>query len=248
MGGLPVKIIRLFSAALLTVGALMALSQANATTDPNVLSKANQALFTTDHLASIHQPSVLVYDFEKKGSLEPGFTDTVEETITKVWPNGHKDLSFHFLTGTNHIEFHDFPEFTSNPVFMLFLERDVRELQRQTHGNALYFRTLIRQGLAGAATMAPTTFDFNGVKHKGTEIRVQPYINDPTNERYPEFAKKTYIFILSDEIPGGIYKVDAITPGPTDDQPITDESVTFREIRSSSNHAESGGNASGKEN
>jgi len=244
-----VKTVRLLSAALLTAAALIALGPAgNATTDPNVLSKANQALFAADHLASIHEPSVLVYDFEKKGSLEPGFSDTVEETITKIWPNGHKDLSFHFLTGTNHVEFQDFPDFVSNPVFMLFLERDVRELQRQTHGNALYFRTLIRQALAGSATLAPTTFDFNGAKHKGTEIRVQPYINDPSNERYPEFAKKTYIFILSDEIPGSVYKVNAITPGPTDDQPITDESVTFREIHSSSNHAESGGDASGKEN
>jgi hypothetical protein len=112
---------------------------------------------------------------------------------------------------------------------MLFLERDVQEMERLTQGKALYFRNRIRNALAGSASLKPTSFDFNGKTVKGTEIRIEPFADDPLNERYPRFAKRAYVFVLSDEIPGGIYKINSLTPGPSGSQPLMDESVTFRE-------------------
>jgi len=217
--------------AIAAAGLATTLGSAGATTDPKDLSPANRALFTSDHMASIHQPTVLVYDFERKGTLEPAFTDTIEANVTGIEPDGGKDMSFHFMNGKNHIEFRDFSDFVGNPIFMLFLERDVRELQRLTRGSAVYFRGRIRDALAGSAMMEPTTFEFHGKTLKGTEIRIEPFVKDPLNERYPRFAKKTYVFILSDEIPGGFYKVGTLTPNPSADQPLLDESVTFREAR-----------------
>lgn len=217
--------------AIAACGSIAAMGAANATSDANELSPANRALFTTHHLASIKEPAVLIYDFAKKGSLESGFTDTVEAEVTNVEADGHKDMSFRFLTGEHHLEFRDFVNQVGNPIFMLFLERDVREMQRLTRGNALYYRVRIRNALAGSASVKPTTFDFNGKTLTGTEIRVQPFANDPLNEKYPRFAKKSYVFILSNEIPGGFYKMDASTPDPSGDQPLVDESVTFREMR-----------------
>ncbi len=230
------------AAAIVAVGLLAALASAHATTDPKDLSPANRALFTTAHLASIKQPTVLMYDFEKKGSLEAPFTDTIEADITNVDGDGRKDLSFHFLNGEHHMEFRDFQAYVGNPIFMLFLERDVREMERLTRGHSLYYRTLIRNALAGSATVTPTTFTFGGKTCKGTEISIQPYVNDPENERYPRFAKKTYSFILSDEIPGGFYKIDSMTPDPSGTQPLIDETITFNGMRPpETKHATSNG-------
>ena len=51
------------------------------------------------------------------------------------------------------------------------------------------------------------------------------------NERFPRFAKKTYEFILSDDVPGGIYKVVAISPNPSGEEPFSYDAMTFREMR-----------------
>ena len=75
------------------------------------------------------------------------------------------------------------------------------------------------------------TFELDGKTVNGTDISIQPYANDPMNERYPRFAKKTYEFILSDDVPGGVYKVVATTPDPSGDQPLTYDAITFRELR-----------------
>lgn len=221
----------LSAAAIAGTGFLATLAGAQATSDPSELSPANRALYTNHHLDSIKSPTVLVYGFRKTGSLERGFEDKVEAEITGIEDDGGKDLSFHFLSGEHHIEFRDFVDYAGNPVFMLFLERDVREMQRINHGNALYYRNRIRNALAGSATVAPTTFTMDGKTLKGTEIRIQPYADDPDIDRYPRFKNKTYSFILSDEVPGGFYKVDAYTPDPLTNGPLMDEAITFHETR-----------------
>ena len=217
-----------WAAALLTAPGM-----AGATDDPNDLSAANRALFIDRHLDSIKEPAVLVYGFEKKGTLEKdkAFIDTIEEEVTEVNPNGGKDLTFQFLNGSNNIHFRDFPNQTRNPIFILFLERDVREMERLTEGNALYFRNRIKDALAGYAEMKDVTFDFDGRTLKGTAIRIMPYLNDPLNERYPRYAKKAYEFILSKDVPGGVYKITATTPDPLNDEPLTEDSMTFVELR-----------------
>lgn len=211
----------------------MAPGMAGATDDPSVLSAANQALFVKPHLESITEPSVLVYGFEKAGTLERenGFVDTVEENVTEVYPDGRKDLTFQFLNGANNIQFRDFLNQTRNPIFILFLERDVREMERLTKGNALYFRNRIKDALAGLDEIEEVTFDLDGHTAKGIAIRITPYANDPLNERYPRYTKKTYEFILSEEVPGGVYKITATTPDPLNEEPLTQDSMTFVELR-----------------
>lgn len=212
---------------------LTAPGMAGATDDPDDLSAANRALFIEPHLDSIKEPAVLVYDFEKAGTLErdKGFVDTVEEEVIDVHPDGRKDLAFKFLNGANNVQFRDFFDQTRNPIFILFLERDVREMERLTKGNALYFRNRIKNALAGFAKMEDVTFDLDGDTHRGTAIRITPYADDPLNERYPRYANKIYEFILSDEVPGGIYKVTATTPDPLNEEPFTQDTMTFTELR-----------------
>lgn len=220
---------------ILAAGALAALlaapGAAFAVDDPSVLSPANQALFTKKHLESIKEPAVLVYDFETKGTMIKAFDDTVEAEITAINPDGGKDMSFHFLNGMNNVHFRDFPDQTHNPIAILFLERDVREMEQATRGNALYFRNRIKYALAGYATVKDVTFDLDGKTLSGTEISIEPFLNDPLNERYPRFAKKKYEFIVSDAVPGGIYKVVATTPDPLNDEPLTYAAMTFHELR-----------------
>ena len=206
---------------------------AQATDNPDELSRANQALFTANHLETIKEPVALLYDFEKSGSLEDGFSDKVIATITDILPSGRKNMSFKFLTGKQKIRFDNIHETEGNPVFMLFLERDAREMQRMTGGNALYFRNRIRQGLASTNEIKPTTFTFDGKEYKGREIDVHPYAEAELKARFKRFSDKTYTFILSDEIPGGIYQVRSLVPaeaGTDSNEPLVEETMTFRAV------------------
>ena len=210
------------------------------TFDEANVSEANQLLFGTDHLESITEPVRLVYDFKRTGILGKSFDDEVFVNIKKVLPSGRKNISFRFLTGKNKIRFPSANGVKLNFVFQAFLENDVRQMQRQTGGNALFFRNRIRHALAAAAQVVDATFDFDGETHEGKNIIVKPFSkksvaivsgSEKLYSRFSKYAGKTYIFTMSDRIPGGFFQISAVTPSDDENQPLTSEVLTFLGVK-----------------
>ena len=190
-------------------------------------SEAEVLLFETNHLKPIKQPETLHYAFKKNGTLEQGFEDTVKVRIEKVKPDGNKSVSTEYLTGDNNKEFATLDEAQGNPVVMFFLERDIHEMQRLTKGNWRYFQKRIRLALADEAEVRPITFLFNGKEAQGRQVKITPYSSDPQKARYEKFAGKTYVFALSDAVPGGVYQVRTVVPGASTDAALVEETLTF---------------------
>jgi hypothetical protein len=38
-------------------------------------------------------------------------------------------------------------------------------------------------------------------------VRIQPYLHDPMHARFEKYLRKTYTFVLSDQVPGGLYEL-----------------------------------------
>ena len=193
------------------------------------LSAANKALYVENHLENIDRPTQIYYDFEKDSRLEDDIEGRVVVNIIKLRPSGRKDMTFRFLKGRNKVRFPPQVNMEGNPVFMLFLERDAREMQRYTGGNALYFRNRIRHALAAADTK-PARFDFQGREVEGREIRIQPFATDELADRFPRYRDKEYRFLLSTEVPGMIYQIDALTPSQSGEDWVSQERLTFRSL------------------
>jgi hypothetical protein len=65
-------------------------------------------------------------------------------------------------------------------------------------------------------------------------VRVQPYLNDPVMQaRAEKYEKKTYIFTLSNQVPGGVYQIQTTVASPDGkaDAPLIDETMTFAKLR-----------------
>lgn len=194
------------------------------------LTRAQALLFSSNHLQDLAGDTTLRYRFEKAGSLEAGFTDSVEMTVTAVADDGRKDLRFRFLTGDHEIAFEPVQKFNGNPLIMLFLERDAREMKRLTGGSELYFRNRLRNAFAAsAAEVTPTTVTWQGRSVPATEVVVRPYVAVELIERFPQFEHKEYHFILADAVPGALYAASAVTPGA--DGPLTADSMVLDTTR-----------------
>jgi hypothetical protein len=169
------------------------------------VSSAETLLFETDHLARIKPPAVLVYEFRKESNVEPGFSDKVQ--LDLAFSKGKTSATLHFLSGTHK---HDIPaleEAHGNPVLLGFLERDIAEMKRLTGGSTAYFRKRIRMALAEGAQVSPQSIRYQGKSLPAQAVRIQPYLNDPMHARFESYVHKTYVFVVSDQVPGGIYQV-----------------------------------------
>ena len=187
-------------------------------------------IYATNHLKGLGVGDVLHYAFARTGTLQEPFQDSVDESIAGIATNGKKNVSINFLSGTHHIETNVFEGFNGNPVVMMFLERDVHDMSEITKGSTLYFRNRIRDAFAivEKSKITKTTITIDGHAADATLLVVEPFVGLPEIDRFRTYEHKTYQFVISDGVPGGIYSVRTVTPGGKDGQPVVEESMTYQ--------------------
>lgn len=194
-------------------------------------SDLNNELFDKAHLKNILQPATLSYKYKKQSFIDGEREDTINVVVTNIRNTGRRDTHFEFFTGKHKRPYQDRNNQQGNGVFVLYLEFDIRELDRLTGGDWSYFQRKIRWALSKGAKKAEIELDHQGQKITAVQYTIQPFINDPKNARYSLYASKYYIFTLSEDIPGEIYQIRTIVPdGKTwqeGDEVITEEVLTF---------------------
>lgn len=195
-------------------------------------SEAESRLWLTDHLKNIDKTGRLYYKFVKSGSYENGFKDSVYLDILKINKDGSKDTDLKFLTGPRRqpVAPGNLDGVKGNPVLGIYMQGDIYEMDRLTHGNWRYFQRRIKLAFANKAKVEPVTFRFGGDKVKGEKIVVKPYLDDPHRKDFEKFADKTYEFILSRQIPGSLYQIKTVVPDKSDPdgKPLIEEELTFQ--------------------
>jgi hypothetical protein len=194
------------------------------------ISAAENQLFLSNHLGNLPNGAVLRYAYTKAGSLEAAREDSVRVKISPAANGNGRQVSVDYLTGAQRFELPAVGAANGNPVILFFLERDVREMQRLTGGQASYFRKRVRMALADAAEVQPVTFQFGGHSVAGEQITVHPYRDDPLRKCFEWLADKAYTFTLSDQIPGAVYRMQTVVSAPGAGEqipPLIAETLTF---------------------
>jgi len=187
------------------------------------ISAAETLLFQTNHLQNVQAPATLTYAFHKEGSAAPGFDDEVRLVLA----DGKPTATLQFLTGPRQVAAPPVDNPEGNPVLLGFLEHDIAEMQRLTGGSRNYFRKRIRLALAESAEVRPRQFTYAGKQMNGREIVIRPYQNDPMHARFEPYVGKRYTFVVSPQVPGGVYQVHAEAAGPAGQPALVDETLTL---------------------
>jgi hypothetical protein len=191
----------------------------------DAITEAETLMFLTEHLAGLKLPTTLRYRFEKRGSLEATYDDTVSVAVRKGAQG--TVVSTVCLTGERRTEIGDIETAQGNPALLCFLERDIREMERLTGGKANHFRQQIRRTLADEGTVRETKIEFGGRQVAARQVAIKPYVKDVFRERFEKYAGKEYVFTFSKAVPGGLYRVEALIPGLAPAAPLISEAITF---------------------
>ncbi len=194
------------------------------------MSSANVALFIDEHLRTITEPSRIYYKFSKESTREDNFIGNVVLNIIKVENDNTKHITFRYLKGRNKVRFPPQIGAKGNPVFMLFFERDARDMQRLTGGNALFFRSRIRHTIA-ATEVKDVEFEFQGNNFSGKQISFQPFLETKLKNRVSRYKTKKFVLTMSEEIPGYIFKIETYIKDMDDPTDIVNEILQYQGIR-----------------
>ena len=178
------------------------------------ISEAERLLFTHPHLATVHTPRTLSYAYSAQAAASASPPDRATLDLRPRADGSCCSVHGEYLSGEMAVHLPDFDDATANPVVLYFLESEVRRLQRTTTGQAAHFRRQIRMALATDAHVADATVRWNGKDVPGHAVRVAPFVDDPYRARFEREAATEYVFILSDEVPGGVAAMSATLPDP----------------------------------
>tara|TARA_B100001989_G_scaffold250087_1_gene226567 strand:+ start:172 stop:999 length:828 start_codon:yes stop_codon:yes gene_type:complete len=194
------------------------------------MSSANIALFIDEHLKTITEPSRIYYKFSKESTREDNFEGNVVLNIVKVENDNTKHITFRYLKGRNKVRFPPQIGAKGNPVFMLFFERDARDMQRLTGGNALFFRSRIRHTIA-ATEIKDVELEFQGSKLVGKQISFQPFLETKLKNRVSRYKTKKFVLTMSEDIPGFIFKIETYIKDLDDPTDMVKEILQYQGIR-----------------
>ena len=194
------------------------------------MSSANVALFIDEHLRTITEPSRIYYKFTKESTREDNFIGNVVLNIVKVENDNTKHITFRYLKGRNKVRFPPQIGAKGNPVFMLFFERDARDMQRLTGGNALFFRSRIRHTIA-ATEIKDIELEFQGNKFVGKQISFQPFLETKLKNRVSRYKTKKFVLTMSEDIPGFIFKIETYIKDLDDPTDMVKEILQYQGIR-----------------
>jgi len=173
----------------------------------NDFSVAEQALFMNNQFGGLKPPLTLRYDYRKAGTLEEPFEDKVDLFLTPQADGGCCAVRSQFFTGARAMTQPEIESAQGNPAIQYFLDRDIREMQRLTKGQANYFRKRIRMAVYEGAQLRNVSLAYRGKPVAVREFTIAPYVDDPMRQRYEKLANKRYTFLLSDAVPGGLYGI-----------------------------------------
>ena len=194
------------------------------------MSSANIALFIDEHLKNITEPSRIYYKFSKESTREDNFIGNVVLNIVKVDDDNTKHITFRYLKGRNKVRFPPQIGAKGNPVFMLFFERDARDMQRLTGGNALFFRSRIRHTIA-ATEIKDIQIEFQGNNFAGKQISFQPFLETKLKNRVSRYKTKKFVLTMSEDIPGFIFKIETYIKDLDDPSDMVKEILQYQGVK-----------------
>ena len=203
------------------------------------LSAAEKAILMPGHWDNLDGPVRIRYNFEKTGSYEDGFKDRVIMDVKELHKDGTADIDLDFFSGQHEVTFiqpHNENDVPVNSTIFIYLQGDVFEMTRLTDRKPqvnFYFNKKIRSALVNQFESESVKVPYKGEQVAATKYTITPYAEDPNRVDYDKFADKKYEFIMSEAIPGKLYKIRTVIPNNTKDNapPLIEETLTFASVQ-----------------
>jgi hypothetical protein len=216
----------------LAMGLGLALLSAAAAAAP-AASPADAGSVTGDVLEAglfdgVTRPSTFHYRYEMQAeTMKAPFVSRAVMEVRKIAGDGSKEVYFDLFEGKNRRQLGPMAAQEVNPLILVFLQLDVDEMGNITGGAPLYFQRQIRDAFNAPAEEKDLEVEVGGRAVQARQIRMQPFLHDPHLDRFPAFRDKTYEFVVSKDVPGGLVSIAAVTPDPKTGAVVVEKSMTF---------------------
>lgn len=198
---------------------------------PSSAETVTHGVFDVGLMKEVREPVTMRYRYRMEGqSIDKPFESDVRMEVREVDADGAKKVFFEMFEGPNRRAFGPMAAIDQNPLVLVFLQRDVAQMGNLTGGSPGYFQQQVRRAFNDEAESSDVEIELDGRKLAAKRYLMRPFTRDPNLLRFPAFRDKIYEFVVSADVPGGLYRIASRTPDPADGHLILEESMTFAEV------------------
>ncbi|GLK73681.1 hypothetical protein KHC23_16165 [Ancylobacter dichloromethanicus] len=191
---------------------------------------ASELFFEAPYLSKVEPGTTLTYAYKhvtSEAKLGEGFDETLDMKVSAPADDPSRRVAEVVIhRGEKEGEAGPFPTMNGNPIALILLERDVKEMAQLTKGSPFYLRNRVREHLS-SGTVDPARFSFDGREVEGWKLTMRPFTEDPNKDKLLELAGRRYEFLFSQAVPGGLYSIDVVTPKADGSGNIIETSLTL---------------------
>lgn len=191
---------------------------------------ASELFFERPYLTQLQPGTTLTYAYKhvtSEAKLGDGFEETLDLKVEAAAEDPSKrvaDVLIH--RDGKEGEAGPFPTMNGNPIALILLERDVKEIAQLSKGSPFYLRNRVREHLA-TGTVTPARFAYDGREIEGWKLTMRPFAEDPNKDKLLELVGRRYEFLFAEAVPGGLYSIDVVTPKADGSANMIETSLTL---------------------
>lgn len=209
------NILRLFALSLgatIFVGSTFLIAPAQSNEDTAV-----SLIFSEPYLKKLEHPAAIAYQYSHATSTPDAYGAPFEESVTvkvdaPTLEGGFNSVAIWMKDESREYKLGPFENTSGNPVVMMFLERDLRQMRSKVGGAPVYFRNTIRRAFRDGAEVDDVNVQVKGVSVAAKRITIKPFVDEQGIGRFGKFRGKVFETIVTDAVPGGIYTMRSFIP------------------------------------
>ena len=192
---------------------------------------ATDLLFKVRQMDLVTKGSEITYKFERKTSSENLFgkdmSDSLKLQITKAGDKGARDIAMHVFSGAAARDVQNWPDLSTNPLFLWYLDRSVVQLATLSGSEKMYLKSRIRQTFDQKGKVEAMKVSFGGKDVDAFKITISPFKGDPYAEKMEGYDHSHLSFIVSDAVPGYFFDMAATYESPLRGRPKVEERLAL---------------------
>ena len=175
---------------------------------------ARDRLFATGTLAALPADLVLAFSRELEVPAESEVEPIRDGALTIAIAEGEGEdrgtlAQARFDQAEREVLMPPSPTTAAHPALLVFLETTVHSLSELTGGSPHYLRNRFIEAFAEPASVEAVEVDWGGGTAAAEEILFRPLEDDPHAAELGPLTELELAFVLSDDVPGGLYSAAA---------------------------------------
>lgn len=201
---------------------------------PVVAGEAQEQIFRVNLLEEVKTGDSVTFSRTRVGSVTsdalPAIDSGAIEVAVVEGADGREAL-VELRSGDQPTSRSVLPADGGHPVLLIFLESSARSVAELTGGSPFYIRNRMREALGENVPFEPVELTIGDEVVPAQAVTFRPFVDDPNRAKMGPLADFAITMVLSDMVPGGFARFEAIAGGDAAGDPAYRDTIVFAGLK-----------------